>query len=294
MKYNSINVNKSLMRVSIVIPAYNEERHIKACLESIAAQTVRPFEVIVVDNNSTDRTAKIARSFPFVTLLKESRQGVVYARDAGFNAARGEVIGRIDADSIISPDWVECVQSLFADSSIDAASGQVSYRGIALPHVFDAADRVVRRYLSQRMGELGEQFLYGVNMAIRREAWQVVRTRVCHERTLHEDLDLAAHLSKCGKNVVFDMSMRASISPRQAGAGIRDFSRYVWSSPRVYKLHGMKSLRYAYYVAVFVQLFYVPINLLYKGYDPAAQRFSLGYALNNTTSARVSPISESL
>src|SRR5688572_3020117 len=93
--------------VSIVIPAYNEENHLRLCLEAVARQTVKPLEVIVVDNNSTDATAAIARSFPFVTLLSEKRQGPQPARDRGYNAAHGEIIGRLDADSIVALDWVE-------------------------------------------------------------------------------------------------------------------------------------------------------------------------------------------
>jgi len=55
--------------ISIIIPAYNEERYLGRCLDAIAAQSVRPYEVIVVDNNSSDDTAKVAQRYPFVTLL---------------------------------------------------------------------------------------------------------------------------------------------------------------------------------------------------------------------------------
>src|SRR5688572_18255306 len=117
--------------VSIVIPAFNEESHLRECLESIARQTVQPFEVIVVDNNSTDATAIIAGSFPFATLITEKRQGVMYARDCGFDAACGEIIGRLDADSVIAANWVETVQKLFAaDQDLSAATGTVQYREV--------------------------------------------------------------------------------------------------------------------------------------------------------------------
>jgi glycosyltransferase involved in cell wall biosynthesis len=88
-----------MRNISIVIPVYNEAERIAACLESIAAQTVTPLEVIVVDNNSTDATVSIARSFPFVRVITAKCQGVIHARNRGFNAARGEIIGRIDADT---------------------------------------------------------------------------------------------------------------------------------------------------------------------------------------------------
>src|SRR4051812_24373156 len=110
------------MKTSIVIPVYNEAERLAACLRSIANQAVTPDEVIVVNNNSNDGTAAIARSFDFVRLLSEPRQGVVHARNRGFNAAHGDIIGRIDADTLLPRNWVSQVQSIFNDPTVDAVS----------------------------------------------------------------------------------------------------------------------------------------------------------------------------
>lgn len=282
------------LTISIVIPAYNEEDQLAACLDAIAAQTVQPNEVIVVDNNSTDQTVAIAHRYPFVKVMHETRQGPVYARDCGFNASRGDIIGRLDGDSIIASNWVETVLGVFANPAVEAASGEVSYRDVGLSVAFDAIDKQIRNYLSKRMGGIGEQFLYGVNMAIRRTAWQQVSRQVCHARHLHEDLDLAVHLSRQGSRVVYERSMRVSISPRQAAAGASQFLNYVWSNQKVFTEHNMRSGRYIFRVALLVSSLYVPIHLLYKGYDPTKQRFSLPYLLANNITARVSPVSESV
>jgi glycosyltransferase involved in cell wall biosynthesis len=286
--------HKNRLRVSLVIPAYNEESHLAGCLEAIAAQSVQPFEVIVVDNNSTDQTVAIARRYPFVKVLHEKRQGVVFARDTGFNAARGDIIGRTDGDSILAPDWVMQVQRTFANSSVEGASGIVSYRDIGLQQTFGAIDSLVRHYLAKRLSVIDELFLYGVNMAVRREAWQSVRSNVCHERHLHEDLDLAIHMAKRRQRIVFAPTMQASISPRQASASPREFSKYVWSNPRVYAEHGMVAQRYMYPIALFVMSLYLPIKLLYRGYNPDTQRFSITRALTFTPPERVSPVSDLL
>src|SRR5438309_1400799 len=102
------------MKVSIVIPVYNEGPALGACLDAIARQTSRPFEVIVVDNNSSDDTVPIARHYGFVRLIHEKRQGVVHARTAGFNAARGDIIARIDGDTILPENWVASCKEVFA------------------------------------------------------------------------------------------------------------------------------------------------------------------------------------
>ena len=71
------------MRLSVVIPAFNEELVLRRCLDSLAVQqTSYPYEVIVVDNNSSDATAAIAGSYPFVRVVHERRRGVAPARQA--------------------------------------------------------------------------------------------------------------------------------------------------------------------------------------------------------------------
>src|SRR5437868_5512986 len=115
------------MNVSIVIPVYNEADRLADCLEAIARQTVRPLEVIVVDNNSTDNTLEVAERYSFVTLLNEPKQGVVHARNTGFNAVTADIIGRIDADTILPADWVAQIEKIMLNKGISAVSGSPHY-----------------------------------------------------------------------------------------------------------------------------------------------------------------------
>lgn len=283
------------VNVSIVIPAYNEEKYLGLCLEAIARQTVRPFEVIVVDNNSTDATAAIARSFPFVTLLSEKKQGPQPARDCGYNAARGEIIGRLDGDSIVAPNWVETVQNVFANSSVDAATGTVRYREICAKPVFDGVDFFIRSFMSRRAAPLGEQSAQGVNFAIRKSAWLAVRDQVCHERRHHEDLDLAAHLALAKKNTIFVPEMIVDQTARQAGAKPATFYQYAISTPRTYRQHGMRTHRWMYLFTWLVIGLYLPIRLCYRGYDPISGKFSIRCLLSpRVVTNRPSPVATSI
>lgn len=119
------------MRLSVVVPAFNEELWIGRCLASLARQeTAYDVEVIVVDNNSTDRTVEIAESFPNVRVVRESRQGLVCARQAGQVAARGEVVAHTDADSELPPDWVQRIGHAFERrSDMVLVSGAMVFPG---------------------------------------------------------------------------------------------------------------------------------------------------------------------
>ncbi len=88
--------------VSVVIPAYNAADYIAATIQSVLAQSVRPREVIVVDDGSTDATREIAATFP-VTLIAQSNRGCSVARNTGTEAASGEFIAYLDADDLWHP-----------------------------------------------------------------------------------------------------------------------------------------------------------------------------------------------
>jgi glycosyltransferase involved in cell wall biosynthesis len=277
---------KKLNSVSIVIPVYNEAASLAACLNAISRQTVRPHEVIVVDNNSSDDTVAIARGYQFVTVLTQNRQGVVYARDTGFNAATGDILGRIDADTVMAEDWVETVQKIFKHETIGAVSGRALYHDMALASVLNAIDLRIRAYLAHTLGD--EVAMQGANMAVRRSAWLKVRGHVCRTGGLHEDLDLSVHINQKGHRVIFDETLVASLGYRQAESSFAKFSKYILLSPKTYALHGLKSRRYMYPVCALAIICYVPLNILHRAYDAESGRFSWTqlYAVSNP---RVNP-----
>lgn len=166
------------IKLSIVIPAYNEEAYIGPCLDAVLEETRRapcPVEVIVVDNASQDRTAEIARAFSGVRVVSEMTKGLVRARQAGFEAAHGEFIANVDADTRMPTGWIESAIALFnADPGLVALSGPCSYYDLSLAENFWI--RVSYRFgmaaswiYSSVTGRSGTMF-QGGNSVIRRSA----------------------------------------------------------------------------------------------------------------------------
>ena len=95
--------------ISVIIPVWNDATQLKKCLHSIEAQTLPRdrFEVIVVDNGSSDASRDVARSFSFVTLLEEHKSGSYAARNHGLAHARGNYVAFTDSDCEVAPDWLE-------------------------------------------------------------------------------------------------------------------------------------------------------------------------------------------
>lgn len=102
------------MKLSVVIPAFNEEKYIGQSLEQLITEAGKDiFEIIVVDNASTDDTAKIAKKFKGVKVIREERKGLTRARQAGLMAAKGDLIAYIDADTRIKSGWFHRVRREF-------------------------------------------------------------------------------------------------------------------------------------------------------------------------------------
>lgn len=193
---------KNSLTLSFIIPVYNEESHLQACLESIASQSVMPDEVIVVDNNSTDNTAKIAKSFPFVTLIHEKEQGLIPARNKGFKAAKSDILARLDADSILNKDWVVTAKKAFEDESIDAITGPaLTFIDPHFPNLQSTFWSKV--YLWHSKAVFRFQILWGPNMALRRTAWLGIEDELCtKDHAVHEDQDISVVLTAHNKKLV--------------------------------------------------------------------------------------------
>ncbi len=217
--------NKKALTLSLVIPVYDEERQINACLKAIQKQTVVPNEVIVVDNNCGDKTIKIAKSFSFVKILYEPKQGIVYARNKGFDAAKSDIIGRIDADTIIDPNWTKNVIKFFSgNSSAAAVSGSTTIRDWRGKLLLYWGHRIIYYWVSWMF--LGHRTLFGSSMAIRRSTWQQVHHTVCLRTDIHEDMDLSIHCKKNGLRIYFSDQLHASISPRRI--------MHMWHYPKMW------------------------------------------------------------
>jgi glycosyltransferase involved in cell wall biosynthesis len=224
-----------MLTLTIVIPAYNEEGYLESCLAAIAKQSVRPDEVLVVDNNSSDRTLAIAGKFKFVKVVKEPRQGVLFARNRGFDAAKSDIIARIDADTILPARWVGRVKADFATSDFTAMTGPVNGYDLPFPRYNWLAHHLLCKLL-QSWG--GHPFLFGFNMAIRRSAWRRVRRDICDDPGMHEDLDLAIHLSRADGIIRYSRRMLASASGRRYNDSITDWARYISAYGHTYRRHG--------------------------------------------------------
>lgn len=252
----------ALPSVSIVIPAYNEQKKIEGCVLAALDQTSPALEIIVVDNKSTDATAAVVQALqvtypdaPIVYLQQFDVQGLIPTRNMGLDYATGDVIGRIDADSVLEPNWVEAVQAVFADPDVMGATGPVIYYDMPLRRFGAIADDAIRRALMRVTSEF--HLMFGSNMALRATAWQLIRNEACldPEDELHEDIDLSIHLHNNNLAVAYSSDMVTGMSARRLDDNPREFYNYVMRFERTYDKHNIRSLILRAPMAIFLSAY---------------------------------------
>jgi glycosyltransferase involved in cell wall biosynthesis len=230
------------MKISVVVPAYNEEKNIGACIAAIENSRARLHghgsEVIVVDNNSTDGTARIAASFPGVMVVKETRKGIVWARKAGQEAATGDVVAHVDADNRPDADWLSKVVREFEnDPDLVCLSGPLFYYD--LPAHIRALIAFYYRvgycfYLLNRFVFNVGSMVQGGNFALKRQALDRAGGFDTTIDFYGEDADIARRMHKVG-HAKFLLSLTMPSSGRRVAhegvltMGIRYPLNYFWT-----------------------------------------------------------------
>lgn len=209
------------MKLSFVIPAYNEEAYIGDCIESIRSEVAAssyPVEIIVVNNASTDRTATVARSYPDVKVVNEPHKGLVRARRAGFLASSGDLVANIDADSRLSPGWLEYVLQAFSnDPNLVALSGPFIHYDLAPVRKFLVWFWYCLVFGSQWMMKTffgTGAFMQGGNYVVRRRALEAIGGYDTRIEFYGEDSDIGRRIVKIGK-VVFTFKLPIYSSARR-------------------------------------------------------------------------------
>ena len=212
-----------LPTVSVVIPCLNDAAALEACLASLAAQSLLPAEIVVVDNNSTDNSAEGAARHG-ARVISEVSPGIPAAAAAGYDAAGAEIIARCDADCVLPPDWVQRIAQRFAeDPELAVLSGPGRFYGFPAGVGPVIAWLYLGSYYQAMRLALAHRPLFGSNLALRTSVWESVRSRVHRDDAeQHDDVCLSAHVGldyRCG----WDRSLVVGMAPRAVlgGANLR-------------------------------------------------------------------------
>ena len=117
------------MLFSVIVPFLNEEKYIRRSIEALVNQDLdkKEYEIIFVDNGSTDSSSAVVSQYGGVAILREGEKGIDKARNAGFKAAKGDIIACTDADCAVCKDWLSQIYKGMKDTGAAIVLGQVSF-----------------------------------------------------------------------------------------------------------------------------------------------------------------------
>lgn len=235
--------------VSVIIPVRNEEKYIKSCLEAVFAQTYPKdkTEVLVVDGMSKDKTREIARSFP-VRIVDNPKFQRVFALNIGIKNAKGDVLARVDARSIIPRDYIEKCVRILQETGADNVGGvqkpllQGSVLqqaiGMAMSHPFGAGGAEFR--LGRKSGYVDSVYLG----CFRREVFDKVGLFDEDSPIITEDADINWRIKKAGGKVYLHKDIIAFYEPRDTLCDLwRLYFRYGGARAGFFLKHRVLKLR---------------------------------------------------
>ncbi|VVB77097.1 Glycosyltransferase AglE [uncultured archaeon] len=226
---------KGKVALSVVIPAFNEQKYIAYVLGGLRKQTFTDFETIVVDGNSSDRTREIARSAGARVIL-EKRKGIGLARNSGSKAARGDIVVFLDADTCPSESLLATYYGAFANRKIVAATGPIlplekTSRRVDLGYRFVSVLFVKSSIL------VGKPSVVGSNFAVRKKVFD--RIGGFNEKYItYEDWDLSLRLRKAGRIAYLDDAVVYTSVRRIAKWGM--FGFFIYHTTNVLRYYLLK------------------------------------------------------
>lgn len=184
--------------ISLIIPAYNEEDYLPACLDAVMANVAdKAMEIVVVDNNSTDGTKAVVERYPTARYVFEQRKGITRARQRGFTASTGDILAYVDADTHPPAGWIEQIWEQFGrDPDLACLSGPYSFYDLSgIRNAISTGWFVAARPLYGVTGHM----MVGGNFAIRREVLEKMGGFDSTIEFYGEDVDIGKRAKKHGK-----------------------------------------------------------------------------------------------
>ena len=257
-------------KVSIYIPAYNAEKTIKDCIESVVNQTKKFDEIIVIDDKSTDNTLKILEEFSNINIIKNNtNMGLGYNRNLGIKISSNNIVASIDADVVLSTRWLEIMINNISKNHNTMFGGKMTEK--LIENKFNAWRA---KYYSQNWGDKSLKnppFLYGCNTIQPKSIWINVNGYNEELRTNGEDLDYSNKINLSQRFKIYYSA--EAICEHLQNDDLNTLAKRVWryhsfgykiKNPSIYKIIKLSVKQFKFFLnRIFKDLINLNLYFLY-------------------------------
>jgi glycosyltransferase involved in cell wall biosynthesis len=271
--------------LTVVVPAYNEEKYVRACIESLAEQIDEIEEIIAVDNGSSDETAAILQELgqriPKLQVHTEAVPGLIATRNKGFGLATADIVARVDADAVVHEGWASAVREFFENappefSVVTGPFGQYDMPFQGIHH------RILRSVYAPYDHDPDSPYFefnhaIGSNMAIRRNSWDKIREHLTVGYNLREDYDFSCSTARAGYKIAVVRKMKVSVSGRRMLTSPVAYWKFTQQTTRTIKMHHGVGKKYfaAMVGTTIMRAFHLVMLVPGRSYDPATGKFTV-------------------
>ena len=262
--------------VSIVIPAFNCEKTIAKCLDSILNLWYHPLDVIIVDDGSTDNTPHILKQYPDIRVFKTPNTGPSRARNLGIEHAAGEFVAFTDADCIVREDWINELFRGFSDPSVGGVGGDQQSPKDEHPfgkivHSFMKTVGFISDYMKTARTMIRTQHNPTCNVMYRKE---VLEEAGGFDEKLWpgEDVDIDLKITRNGYKLFYNPdAVVRHYRPQTFARFANMMKRYGWAQAYLVKKYGF--FRPIQFVPVFMTILLVLFVLLFLQFPLSTIKF---------------------
>lgn len=270
------DVQVDKIRVSLAVPCYNGALFLDRTIESLLAQTRPADEILVIDDGSTDDSARIAERYPVHLIQHPANRGLAAARNTAMSIAEGDILVYVDVDALADPDLLSALLAGYTGPDVGGVGGQ----GIEA-NIQSVYDRWRQLHASQGHGSRPRRdcpFLYGLCMSFRIDALREIGGFDPAFRTNAEDVDVSFRLTAAGYRLHYVPEARVYHQRTDdKDSLLRTMAAWYRGAYHARRRNGRQPWRL--YVGTARRLATEPMHDLFVQRDPALARLSLTVGL---------------
>jgi len=193
-----------MVKISVYIPCLNSEKTIARCINSVKKQSLKPTEIIVIDDGSSDKTEQVAKKLKVKIIKHKKNNGIATARNTGLTNSKNELVASIDSDCVANKDWLKILNNSLEKDVVGVGGKLIESKK-------SVANKWRAKHMPQHWGEKkvkNPKYLAGSNTLFRKSNLKKINYYDTKFKTNYEDVDICKKIKKVRGKIIYEPKAR--------------------------------------------------------------------------------------